>query len=294
MNTESENQWVLGLDLRADADGAITFAKWLRDHLEPQIQLTGLHVIEEDVHGILTQIDPHAEVLTLAESAVATALARAGAEQTLDSLRLVESEPPEEALAQAAADAEGLIIGRLAPRGKVRLVRLGRVARRLLRQLPAPTIVVPPDLQPTDVGAGPIIVATNAHDDALEAIHFAARMAARLERELVLALVVSTPHGWPDTYLPRAAIEQIHSGILAGGERKLAHWAQTHDLTQHRQVVRAGAVAHQLLDLAEHEDALMLVTGSRQLGALGRVFSTSVGTLLCGSARCPVAVVAGP
>ena len=79
--------------------------------------------------------------------------------------------------------------------------------------------------------------------------------------------------------------------LLAGGERTLERWAKEHGITGRRGIVREGVVLDELVALARDEDALMIVTGSRQLNALERMFATSVGSELCASALCPVAVV---
>jgi nucleotide-binding universal stress UspA family protein len=52
-----------------------------------------------------------------------------------------------------------------------------------------------------------------------------------------------------------------------------------------------GDVVNALLGLRDELSAPIIVTGSRRLSALGRLFSASVGTELAASSVCPVAVV---
>lgn len=288
------SKWILGLDLREGAEGPLVFARWLCSQLAATqtAVLDPIHVIEQDQIGLLASADKREQVVSLAEDAVAQTLRRAGVDTPLANVRLVEVGEPDDVLASAARDgADGLIIGRLAPRGKDQLRRLGGVARRLLRKLAAPTVVVPPDLRAEDIGKGPIILACDLHEDSLGATRFALRMADRLGRELMLAHVVPMPYGWSVGYLPPDAVKQVRSDLQAQGERLLERWATQHGITGLRGVVCEGMVVDELASLARKEDALMLVTGSRKLNALERLFVTSVGSELAASASCSVAVV---
>jgi nucleotide-binding universal stress UspA family protein len=290
MSTTSK--WILGLDLREGAEGPLVFARWLCAQLAPGTAvLQPIHVIEQDQIGLLATADKRDQVVGLAEDAVVRTLERSGDSTPLANLRLVEVGEPEDVLTSAARDASGLIIGRLAPRGKDQLMRLGGVARRLLRRLAASTLVVPPDLRAEQVGKGPIILACDAHEDSIGATRFALQMADRLRRELILAHVVPMPYGWSVGYLPPDAVKQVRADLQTQGERTLERWATQHGITNLRGVVSEGMVADELASLARAEDALMLVAGSRKLNALERLFVTSVGSELAASASCPVAVV---
>src|SRR5690606_565815 len=93
-------------------------------------------------------------------------------------------------------DADALIVGR---RSTVRgggLIRLGAVTRNALRAAAGPIIVVPADLDPTTLGPGPLVVATNLMKDAVSACRFARRLGVRLSRPVVAAHVVGQPEGW--------------------------------------------------------------------------------------------------
>ena len=288
------SKWILGLDLREGAEGPLVFAGWLQTQLGAMesVVLEPIHVIEDNEISRLARADKREQVISLAEDAVTRTLARAGVTTGLsNAVRLVKVGEPEDVLASAALGADGLIIGRLAPRDKGRLFRLGSVARRLLRTLPAPTLVVPPDLRHQQIGKGPIILACDLHEDSISATRFARRMADRLNRELVLAHVVRMPYTWSDGYLPPDVINQICVDMHAQGEAALERWAAKHGMTSLRRVVREGMAFDQLTYLARQEDALMLVAGSRKLKVSERIFVGSVGTELAASASCTVAVV---
>jgi nucleotide-binding universal stress UspA family protein len=290
MTTE---KWILGLDLRVGTEGPLVFAGWLSTQLAAMqsVVLEPIHAIERDEIGLLANADKREQAVSLAEDAVARTLGRAGVTNGITNTRLVEVGEPQDVLANAAREADGLIIGRLAPRGKGRLVRLGSVARRLLRTLPAPTLVVPPDLHYQQIGKGPIILACDMHEDSFGATQFALRMADRLHHELLLVHVVPMPYGWSVGYLSPDIVARAYADLEAQGERLLERWAQKHGILGLRRVVRQGMVADELASLARQEDALMLVAGSRKLNALERVFVESIGTALAASASCPVAVV---
>jgi nucleotide-binding universal stress UspA family protein len=290
----SSTKWILGLDLREGAEGPLVFARWLQAALTGHgtaAQLDSIHVLEQDQLGLLASADRHDEAAALAEDALAKTLDRSGDSTPLDGLRFVDVGTPDDVLAHAARDADGLLIGRLAPRGKDRLMRLGGVARRLLRKLPGPTWVVPPDLGPAQVGKGPIILACDAAEDSIGAARYALRMADLLRRELILAHVVPMPYGWSIGYLPPESVKQVRADLRTRGERTLERWATQHGITGLRGVVTEGIVPEELARLAHSEDALAIISGSRRLNAVERLFVTSVGSELAASATCPVVVV---
>src|SRR5690606_32491676 len=75
----------------------------------------------------------------------------------------------------AERNARGFVIGRQARKEGRHLLRLGRVARRMLRSVPRPTIVVPPDWEPDE---GPVIATSNLRGDCAEATRLAKELAA--------------------------------------------------------------------------------------------------------------------
>lgn len=287
-------RWTLGLDLREGAEGPLVFARWLVAELTRHgapAELDPVHVIEQDQVGLLATAERREEIMALAEDAVVKAVRRSGDETPLTGMRLVEVGEPEDVLVESAMRSEGLIIGRLAPRGRDRVMRLGGVARRLLRRLPRPTLVVPPDLATAQIGKGPIVFACDGDEDSIGAARFATKLADQLRRELILAHVVPMPYGWSVGYLPSDAVAQVRADLQARGERTLERWATQHGLSGLRGFVAEGMVAEELARLAAEQDALMLIVGSRKLNALERLFVTSVGTELAASSICPVAVV---
>jgi nucleotide-binding universal stress UspA family protein len=218
----------------------------------------------------------------------------AGAADVVTELHVVQGVHAEQSLEAARVyhHAEGLVVGRQAPREGHHLLRLGRVARRLLRSLAGPVIVVPPDWDPTaQTVEGPVVCATNLDDNGAAAARYAAQTAARLGRGFVLVHVVAVPEDFGAQYIPAATREKIAVEAQAEGERGLAAWIASLDLPGATAVVRQGHVTDQLVRLAHETQAAMVVTGSRRLSTFDRLLLTSVGSELAATSPCPVAVI---
>ncbi len=76
-------------------------------------------------------------------------------------------------------------------------------------------------------------------------------------------------------------------------EARLKEWAVEVGLEHAKHHVFMGDPAKRLLELAHSEDAALLVTGSRMLGPVERLFLSSVSSEVAAAASCPVAVVPG-
>jgi nucleotide-binding universal stress UspA family protein len=231
----------------------------------------------------------------------------AGAQAVLTDLHVTQGVRAEETLEAARTEhgAEGLVVGRQAPREGHHLLRLGKVARRLLRSLGGPLVVVPPDWEPDTVSPdGPVVCATNVGDAAVPAAHFAAELARRLGRALILVYTVPVPEDYGANYIPAATRQKIAAESQQAGERELAAWLAGLALPGFTAgpglpggattVVRQGHVTEQVLRLARETQAALIVTGSRRLSTLERLLLTSVGSELAATSPCPVAVVPPP
>ena len=283
-------RWIVGLDLRGLSQGAIHYARWLHEHAKAE-RLIGVHVIEalpDAARDIDLPIETVREwLLAAAEKEVA----RAGAREAFDDVDVERSTRAEEGLEAAVAGkkAHGLILGRKAPRGQDALVRLGRVARRMIRRASAPLVVVPPDLMAQDVGDGPVMVATDLSQAAAGALRFGDALARSLGRELVVAYGVRAP-SLLDQYLPADAWEGVQRAVSEGGARSAQDWAAGLGVRARIHVVE-GPLARGLAVAAVRERACLLVCGSRRLSALERLFSSSVGAEVAASAPLATAIV---
>ncbi|HEY0134508.1 MAG TPA: universal stress protein [Nannocystis sp.] len=278
MTIADPDTWILGLDLGARGRGAVRVADWLAG---PD-RTIGVHVLE---HWTRPYIRPNAI------SAVHEAVRRIGDEFHVTPparISVLEAASAEEGLAEAARGAAGLVIGRVAGSRQDTPFGLGRVARRLLRSLPGPVVVVPRDLEA--VAPGPVLLATDLDESSDAAAAFARALAGKHGRELVVVHVGERRHS--------DLIDELEPSWLAAREAyrdelaaALARWMARHDLAQAPRRVVYGSTVDELVTLAATIDAAMLVVGSRRLGAAGRVFLGSTASALAGRAACPVAVI---
>lgn len=287
-------KWIVGLDLRPSSQGAIRFARWLSATSEKD-RMVGVHVLEEAHLQAALRYHHLDELMSTAREAAAQVVARCDATSVLETVEIVQGVQAERSL-EAAREyhyADAVIVGRQAPREGHRLLRLGRVARRMLRSLDSPVIVVPPDYQvsPSAEAPGPVVVSTNLREDAKEATRFAADMAARLNLPLVVLYIVPYADDYGAHYIPEASRKKIAAENQTEGEAELKSWLSTHGVQGAEGLVVQGGVVESILRVAGERHASLVVSGSRLLSALERLLLTSIGSELAASAPCPVAVV---
>ena len=283
-------RWIAGLDLLDLSHGAACFAAWLRELTGGQ--LAGVHVIETMPYAFEGPEETASDFGAWVLQRIREFAESAGVADSFDSFDAVEATAPEDGLVAALEPGRGdaLIIGRRAPRSGSGYIRLGRVARRLVRTLPAPVIVVPRDVGMGEIGEGPVIIATNLADDSRAALRFARVQACALDRELVIVHVATTPrairrYASPDS---RSKAQAEH---VARVRSSAALWARQHDAGDVRLEVVTGTVASAIVAHAAADDACLLVVGSRRLSAVKRTFLSSVGSELAATSPVAVAVV---
>jgi nucleotide-binding universal stress UspA family protein len=142
-----------------------------------------------------------------------------------------------------------------------------------------------------------IICGVDGSPDSEAALKVAAGLADRLERRLVLAHVAELAH------IPYAAAAPFGGmgGTIAvtreieldeeAGERLLEQVAIDASLVDADRRVAIGFPAERLAELADEENAELIVVGSRGRGAFKAAFLGSVSGSLVGIARCPVLIV---
>lgn len=287
MSTDKHERWIVGLDLSARSHGALVFAAWMRQAESPaeRPSLVGVHVLEAWAAHYLPV--GREEYVRSVRAVAERHMAEVGG--AFDDVQVVEAERAEDGLVGAAQRGDAIVIGRSATRESHALVRLGRVARRVLRQLPAPVFVVPPDLSAQALG-GPVVLAVDLTDSCVPAIEAAVRLARAHGRPLVLAHAGEPRHAdLLDELDPRwlAAREQFRGGV----EREFAAWAEAKGLGAVRRVLEYGSAPETLARIAAREQAAVIVVGSRRLSTAERIFTTSTASALAGLCTCPVAVV---
>ena len=141
-----------------------------------------------------------------------------------------------------------------------------------------------------------IVCGVDGSADSQDALRVAVRLADRLQLRLVVA------HAAEPAYVPSAAapfggmagryavMEEVQSQEEAA-ERLLGEVVAAAGLVGAERRVGVGVPAERLADIADEEDAELIVVGSRGRGAFKAAFLGSVSTSLVGVARCPVLIV---
>jgi nucleotide-binding universal stress UspA family protein len=152
------------------------------------------------------------------------------------------------------------------------------------------------DREEKDMSAS-IVCGVDGSPEAQAALDVAASLAAQLGLRLVVAHVAE-----PD-YIPYAAAAPFGG---SAGRQAVLEQAELQEEVAERvldEAVRAaglvavgrraavGLPAERLADIADEEDAELLVVGSRGRGAFKSAFLGSVSNSLVGVARCPVLIV---
>jgi nucleotide-binding universal stress UspA family protein len=282
--------WVVGVDLDEHGGGALGLARFLQRESSGGKPLRIVHALQSKNAPWLVDGHSMAELRGHATERLGEVMTAAKATELGDA-EVVEGDPVEVLTELASGEDRGLLIGRLVPRDHDRLVRLGRVARRLLRRLPGPTVIVPPDLRIEELGEGPIVLATDARESSGGAARFAHQLSTRLSRELILVHVVPRPTGWGLAYIPESRVTEIRVDMREAGRRQLEKWAEEHKMARYPKKCTDGWVVEEIARFSEQVDALMIVSGSRRLSAPARVFVSSTSSALASVGRRPVAVV---
>lgn len=281
-----ETPWILGLDLGARCSGALQFAQMLRARLHARV--VGVFISETWQFAL-----PPGEGAGLAlslrnEAGRWLAGLNAGtAGAAVDEAKIVDDVDAESGLAAAAHGAAGVVIGRRVVTPDT-WARLGRVARRLLRRLPAPVIVVPPELA-LDEFTGPVLLATDLTHRSAAAARFAAELAAGLGRPL-FCVHVGQPR-WDGSYgLLEPRRDELRATYREATERATREWAARH-CPGAELVFEYGDPVDRLAALAEHMRPSLLVVGSGRPDMVERFFVGSTASTLAAVARSAVAVV---
>jgi nucleotide-binding universal stress UspA family protein len=266
-------RWILGIDEHDRSRGATEVAAWLHEHSRApdEHQAFAVHVV--DGHRV-TQLAEHArgDIVAATKVRIEEALVAHEARGAIAEMFVDVDALPESALEKYADVMAGdiLLVGRIGTRDVQTIMRLGRVARRLLRTLPRPVAVVPPDLRRTAIGAGAVVLATDLSPASAGAGTIARRLAASIGRELVVVHVGSTPG-------PELA--------------DVVGWTRNQSLEPARVRLVHGDVLDRVLEIADEEHAPFIVCGSRMLSARERVLTSSIGTDLARVAQRAVVVV---
>jgi nucleotide-binding universal stress UspA family protein len=282
-------KWVVGLDLRPSSYGALHFASWLASTSVAGAgeQFIGVQVLEQEHLRAELRLRHLDEVMAEVRKAARDVLAREGAAGLIRDVEVLQASYADEGL-EAAREHHGaaaVVIGRAASRSGARIIRLGRVARRMLRRVWSPIIVVPPDMRERDMGEGPVVALTDLGVRSAAACRFASGLAHALGRSL--ELLVDAPSAIAMDGPARRAPAPAGSGDL------LVDLA-SRGLRPATVAALDGHVVERAIELAgAHRAALLVVEGHRP-STLERVLRRNTFAALAATAPLPVAVVPSP
>lgn len=279
-------RWIVGLDLRPRSQGAIKTARWLTAHGRPGVRhrCYGVHVVPQ-APRVSVRDDELDELCEAARSQAQATIAEAGAAEAFTRVDAVPGTPRETLTAAATFyDVDGLVIGRHGAREGGSLVRLGTVARQLVRALPAAVMVVPPDWDPAAQPRGPVLVATDLADDAAAAGRFGLRLAQELAVDLLLVHVLETAQ-------LAAHLGAAPSSPIVQDPAAFERWVESYGLGGARTETTTGDPIERIVELSRAHDASLVVCGSHRLSLTDRVFQASTGTTVAAYADRPVVVV---
>lgn len=289
-------KWLVGVETSEGHEGSLQFAGWLHR--------LGFTDRGGELHGVLVlpQIglmapalgpDEVEEVRLQARQALDHLLEKSSAHGAIPKLEIFDSETIEGGLAASGEEigVDAIIVGRRARRGEQPFVRLGPVARRLLRTLPKPVVVCPPDLTKRGSGDGPVLVATDMKPYSKSAVAFAKQVAETLDRPIMVVHVVPSVSFAVD-YLGQKYDALTKASVKVHAAR-LREWAHENGLENAALVTLHGEPARELARTAASHDAAIVVAGSRRLSTTERIFNHSLGSELAAASWAPVAVVPG-
>ncbi len=266
-------------------------AEWLTANAREHVlhQFVAVHVIDEELQRLL-RADLLDQLVLRSGKQLDAEIEASSFRSAVIGRRIVTAGTPERGLADTLTTdpCDAIVIGRIASgSSKARLFRLGRVARRLLRRLPRPVVVAPPDLGSNALGRGPLLLATDLGESSKAAAAFAARLGSELARDVV---VVHADAGVD--VLPSFLGEPI---VMQRGPRRIPadvdDWAKAAGLGGARTVLAEGDTVESMLSIAKREDAPLIVCGSRGMSTVDRIFASSTATDLARLADRPVVVV---
>ena len=275
-------RWMIGLDLSGLSRGAVAFGRWMAKRAEGET-FFGVHVIEG------AEIDP--PLTRNVTEHIDRALAPVRDEAFFADIGSIPASAAEDGLLAAAEEkgCDGIVVGRRTS-DPTAIVRLGRVARIMLRKLPRPLIVVPPDLETDKISDGPVVLATDMGAASDGAAQFAPAFAKRLGFDLLVTHVARVPFTMKPV-IPGDQWTALVGKAQASSEERFEPWRKQHGLADARHSVVHGSPSAKILEVAKVSGASMIVLGSRGLGGLDPLLISGLASEIAASASVPVAVI---
>lgn len=189
-------------------------------------------------------------------------------------------------------EAELIVVGSRR-RGSLRAALLGSVSSTVATSAACPVVVVPthPTRRGREERLGTIVCAVDDSDAARQALRVAGVLTSWLGARLVLAHVAADPNV-PGVSAAAGAADELRRVEIEEGEELLAELAAAEQIgSSFERRVAFGTQGGTIADLAEEEDATLVVVGSRGHGPFRSALLGSTSSELIGSSPCPVVVV---
>ena len=296
-------KWILALDVRPGAQGAVGFAQWLvRTSIDCNVKtvgaddLLGVHVVDRSDLDLYLREEPAERFRARAGDAVQRALKSAEAGDLVERIEIAVDKDEVEHLLRARQEeeADGIVVAQARATGQRPRTHLGPAVHRLLRSHAAPVVVVQHDLSAGQLGDGPVVMATELEESSAEAGRFAVRFAAEHGKTLVFCHAVPDPEETLAAYEPGKEIDKTAAEHRTKAKEKFAKWCDASGIEAGELRIEVGDPVHVAVDVAAELHAPLIVTGTRSKSALERVFIGSVAMDIANTAFCPVAVVPTP
>lgn len=275
-------RWMIGVDLSGLSGGAVTYGRWMAQRASGDT-FFGVHVVENvEIEPPLTRnVAEHIE----------RALGPVREEAFFADLGTIPATAAEDGLIEAAQekDCQGFILGRRTS-DPTALVRLGRVARIMLRKLPKPIIVVPPAMETSAISDGPVLLATDLGPASDGAAKFAPVLAQSLGLDMLVTHVSRVP-GSMQAIIPSEQWSNLVGRAETSSRELFDPWLEKHGLADARHSLVHGSPPAKILEVARVSGASMIVLGSRGLDGFDRIFLSSLASEIAAASNIPVAVV---
>lgn len=282
-------KWLLGLGVSDHDLGAIKFASWVRAREGLNSSVRAVHVVDP---AVVKAARTRVSLDELRDDATAATRATLHAAGLAEDVEVILGEKPTVALAQATqtTGSDAVLVGRHATSTSHPIVRLGRVARTMIRTMHCATVVVAPDFDPDNAGEG-LLLATDLHEHSTGAAKFAVELAGAMGLRITVVHVHLELLAQGMSYMRSASIDAMIPKLRAEARVAAAKWCAQHGLAQSQLIVHAGAAASGVLSVAEVVRPSLIVCGSRKAGIVERVLTSTVGSALASFASQPVAIV---
>lgn len=284
---------VCGVDDSEAARAAVSVASSLATLLAGQLVL--LHVAEQRA-SVAVAVPPAA-----ARGEPENGASREAPEHLLERLilelglppsvtdRRVEAGDPSSVLLHVAeAEAAELIVVGTRGRSPLAAALLGSVSSAAVSRARCPVLVVPPQGR---LESGPVVCAVDDSPAAEESVRVARRLSDRLGTDLLLAHAVASAPVPSASAVPGGQAELVRSERKRA-EELLALLAFEHGFgTDVERRVAFGSEADAIAQLADEEDAALIVIGARGRGALRTALGGSLSLEVVAASPVPVLVV---